>query len=163
MLTIFDIFDILKIKNTKQKLSFNNNRFYAYDNILLDNLTKTLITNLTPLDNNNLLSKQLNIEFNEFHPLRIYSNNLIIYEEFIDKSNHNIKPFNSSFILYQYNKQKLIKKLSYGNKTIEKITYNKNQDNFNLIVYDIHNKKNKITQLSHAEFFYINNALNPTN
>lgn len=128
MLTIFEI---LKINNHKQKLTFLNERFYAYDTILIDTLNKKQYSNLLPIDNNNLLSKQLNLEYIDKNPLRIYYNGMVIYEEYTETSSAN-----PTFTLYEYNDKNHIKQMIYGYGRVERFMYAKTEDTYVVLIYE---------------------------
>ena len=61
------IFDILHTDPPNSPITFNNGRFYAYKNILVDLHNEISIDELKPISQNNTLLNQLNISDNEYN------------------------------------------------------------------------------------------------
>jgi len=137
-----NIFEALHITNHKQPLNIGNGHFYAYDNILVNNITRKLLyVDFTPITTNNTICQQLGIntpavgDSLDGTPFEIINKDGVkLYHEYhpnlVDHINHNIIGVNP-------NRNLFIKILNELNQPIS-VQYiqdpQPNKENYNIII-----------------------------
>lgn len=107
-----NIFEALHIPNHKQPLNIGNGQFYAYDNLLINNITKkSLYVDFTPITTKNTICQQLGIDTpavgKELNgkPFQIFNKyGIKLYHEFhpnlVDHDNYTIWHINPNRNIY---------------------------------------------------------------